>query len=482
MKLTFLLFLAFIGMSTAVAAQHDHPCGTQMGRSQWLQDFQAGHYPTNRGGDEWLVAPIYVHITGEDDGTGYTSSLIVGEAIQILNAAFEQAFIQFFLIDDYHYIANSAYHNHDDFFTGRQMMQENNVDYAINLYMCAEAAGNCGYYSPSVDALVVNDDCLDAVNQTLAHEMGHLLTLPHPFVGWEGVNYDDSEPTPQNQGGREVEKTDMSNCEFASDGFCETPPDYLSYRWSCNADGESRLTQFDPDGIPFKSPGNQIMSYSTGDCRDKFESDQIDAMCANITNVRSNILSHNRVYKPITPCKTVKLDSPANREDIQFDAGVLHWEDIPNVDYYTLRVATNINFNDPVINVQLSDSFYVLPTMELGRNYFWRVDAYAAQSPCLRESSRSIFGTDDFSQIIPIDENESIHAFISDEKLIIQSKNNVIHQANIELYDLSGRQVLQHLSPETLSRLSLNISNQPSGIYILRIWSPTFSVSAKLYK
>mgnify|MGYP000043822657 FL=1 len=51
-----------------------------------------------------------------------------------------------------------------------------------------------------------------------------------------------------------VEKVDGSNCEYAADGFCDTPPDYLAYRWTCNqSTGTSFGTMLDPNGESFKS-------------------------------------------------------------------------------------------------------------------------------------------------------------------------------------------------------------------------------------
>ena len=312
---TFLSILAVL-LSAQLVAQTPHPCGTTEGRSKWLIDYQNGMYPVNRSADEWLIVPMYVHITGEDDGSDYTSSVLVGESMKILNEAFVQSKIQFFLVADYNFIDNSEYHNHSSFGSGRAMMNQHKLPGGLNVFICADAAGNCGYYSGGPDAVVVNNDCLDPVNQTWAHEMGHMLSLPHPFLGWEGTDYEDDAPTPNNIGGRSVEKIDGSNCDFAGDGFCGTPPDYLSYRWSCNSDGESNLTLYDPEGIPFHAQGDIIMSYSTGACRTKFSDDQTDAMAANITNFRSALLDHDREYKPVTDCEKVSLISPAQMSTI----------------------------------------------------------------------------------------------------------------------------------------------------------------------
>ena len=57
-----------------------------------------------------------------------------------------------------------------------------------------------------------------------------------------------------------VEKMDGSNCHYAADGFCDTSPDYIDYRWPCNDNLESNVTQMDPNGETFQSDGSLFMS------------------------------------------------------------------------------------------------------------------------------------------------------------------------------------------------------------------------------
>ena len=481
MKSTIIILLLGFMFSSAIG-QDMSPCGTDMGRSEWLKNFQAGNVHVNRTNGDWLIVPIYVHITGEDNGTGYTSTQLVGEAIKIMNEAFAQAEMQFFLVTDYHFIDNSEYHNHTEFSSGRRMMQNNNVSNVFNIYICADAAGNCGYYSPGQDAIVINDNCLDETNQTLAHEMGHFLSLPHPFSGWEGTDYDDSQPTPEFIYNAEVEKTDRSNCTTAGDGFCDTEADYLSFRWSCGGNGESAVTQFDPDGIPFNSQGNIIMSYSTGSCRDKFAADQIDAMFANIMDLRSSVLNHSREFQELTRCGRVKQYEPAQLEEVHFDDVTLRWENIPGIDYYTLRVSKNINFTDLIVETDLSDSFYILPTLELGRTYFWQVSGFAAQSPCIEISSKRWLRTADLSATIDLENGGEITTYLHDNNLIINTNEIQVGEAAIYLYDLSGRQVFSHRVLQQTSTNSYPIPNLSVGVYLVRIVSPEFEITTKVIK
>ena len=114
--------------------------------------------------------------------------------------------------------------------------------------------------------------------------MGHNLSIQHPFLGWEGNTFDYSLPTPTEVyydytyfqdtlildtliiDTAFVELMDGSNCTFAADGFCDTPPDYLSNRWQCKPDSQSIILQKDPNGVDFYSDGINFMSYAFNVC------------------------------------------------------------------------------------------------------------------------------------------------------------------------------------------------------------------------
>ncbi len=480
MKYFFKTIIVACFFSTTAFSQIN-PCGTPPGKSAFLKDYQAGKYGQVRDGDEWLVLPVQIHITGEDDGTGRTSTRDIGLAFQGMNAAFHQAKIQFFLADEYLYIDNSVWHNHTRFFDGYDMMEANNLPNVINVYVCENAANNCGYYSPSRDAVVMNNSCLDLENQTLAHELGHFLSLPHPFDGWEGEDYDNSLPTPEFVNGAPTEKTDGSNCQFAGDGFCDTPPDYLSFRWPCNANGESDVLQFDADGIPFRSDGSIIMGYSTGDCRTWFSGDQVDAMCANITFSRQELLNHSREYQELPDCQTVKIVYPANRDTIHYEEATLRWRDIPGVDYFRIQVAKNLNFTDLVVDAQINDSFYHVQNLDLGRLHFWRVEAHAAHSPCLRATTKSWIYVEDLSVTTQISDNQNIEANISNNTLIIELSDNFQDELQLSLFGIDGQMHLSEVMVVGQTSLRRKVGALGPGVYMLHIRGGKFEGVLKLH-
>ncbi len=261
----FSFLLAFAFSLSLFSQSEPAPCGTNLGISPWLRDFQSRIHETPRN-DDMLFLPVQVHVVGTDEGNGYFSRNAVLNAFCTLNADFEQANMQFFLANPINYINNSDYYEHD-FDGGFDMMDENNFPNVINCYIVEDPAGNCGYFFPGVDGIALNKGCTQPNDHTWAHEVGHFLSLPHPFRGWEGVEeFDYSEPAPTMWGNRRVERLDGSNCGFAGDGFCDTAADYLNYRWSCNSSGESSVQQTDPSGATFFSDGRLFMSYSNSAC------------------------------------------------------------------------------------------------------------------------------------------------------------------------------------------------------------------------
>ncbi|MCD8566524.1 MAG: hypothetical protein LRY36_01130 [Alphaproteobacteria bacterium] len=105
--------------------------------------------------------------------------------------------------------------------------------------------------------------CMQANNMTFRHEMGHYLNLPHTFYGWEGENPPSiGQNAPSSIGGVPVERADGSNCANSGDGFCDTPADYLSDRWSCQFDRH----YYDPVGQQITVDEKNYMSYSFDGC------------------------------------------------------------------------------------------------------------------------------------------------------------------------------------------------------------------------
>ncbi|MCB0669196.1 MAG: hypothetical protein KDC80_25410, partial [Saprospiraceae bacterium] len=277
-----------------------NPCATSNDYPEWLAGYLANpNRPHARNADEIIYLPMAVHSFGKTDGTGFYPLQKILESFCRLNTDFAPYNIQFFLKGEIEEIARDLYYDHDNYSDGTRMMRLYKNASAINVYITNNAPSNaCGYYTPSEKGIVVRKQCMGPGGHTWTHEVGHWLSLPHTFYGWEGRTYDPNDETPAylRINGKDttyVENALGNNCHKAGDRFCDTPADYLSLGWSCNGNFQSLQVQKDPFGIDFRSDGSNFMSYSTDACQSKFSDEQSDAMMAYAKQQASFLISND---------------------------------------------------------------------------------------------------------------------------------------------------------------------------------------------
>ncbi len=461
------------------------PCGTQDGKVSWLVDYQKNTQSYPRSAD-LLFVPIKVHIVGTSGGFGYFGVDRLLDAFCTLNNDFAASDIQFFISGDLNYINNSNFYDHT-FSQGVQMMNQNNVANVINCYIVESPAGNCGYSIYS-NGIALSKSCMGANAHTWAHEVGHYLSLPHPFYGWEGTNsnYDYLLQAPNWVGGVPVEKTDGSNCQSAADGFCDTPPDYLAYIWQCNADSLSNQLQTDPDSITFRSDGTLIMSYSRDNCSSRFSDGQIAAMRANINFARPYLLDQ---MDPLDPVGEAVLDpiSPFEGETVDFFENVFfEWEPVANATSYCLEISPLPSFALVLFRYHVEGNSFLSTDLKAGKNYYWRIRPYNAQYTCENISGISPFSTGLLSAVQTIDEinNLSLHPNpigIGREMRVSLDVSEAL-QLDVELLSLTG-QVLQQSRWNVLggrNQFSLETANLLPGVYLLKLRSEKGAMSRKV--
>lgn len=332
-----LLNLCVIGTLHAQQQQPASPCGTkQLSESQmrWLRDYQQRQtpYSLNSRGGQFEYLPLHFHVVGTNNGSGYYTVSEIFRLLCDLNEQYTPLGIQFYLHDEPTYINNSSYYDHD-WAAGAQMMQNYNIDGVINLYMVSSPAGNCGYYSPWNDALSVANSCAGDNSTTLAHELGHYFSMPHTFSGWEDYfepnGVQNGEPSNNQQ-----ERANGSNCNSAGDGFCDTPADYLSYRWNCPYNRDFT----DPLGLLINPDGQNYMSYSNDGCQRYFSAEQIEAIRANIFEERSYLLNNSSGISTVLPEETVVLYPIPNAQNIPADNALVAWRRSPHATSYFLEI------------------------------------------------------------------------------------------------------------------------------------------------
>ncbi len=357
--------------------------------------------------DTTLYVPLTIHLVGSDNGGSYFPQSQLLDALCRLNADFEEANIQFFVEGDIRYLPNSAWNNHADVLEGAEMMFLNNVENTINTYFVSDPAGNCGYNLPYAGVAMAKA-CSGANDHTWAHEIGHNLSVQHPFLGWEGgVSHDGTIAPDYNNPApltvtydytyfkdtlivdtliidtALVELVDGSNCQVAADGFCDTSPDYLALRWNCNGSGLSPQEQTDPNGAKFRSDGTLIMGYSDDACQARFTPEQIAAMRANLYEEKPGYL-YNQNPAPAVSTEPLSIVSPLEDELVQYDDVYLEWEPLEHATHYIVQVSPVPTFPGGIASTYIvTENFITLPeALTLDRNYYWRARGYNSHSFC----------------------------------------------------------------------------------------------------
>lgn len=508
-NLNILLALLFLCSFSFAQTSTINPCGTKDGRSVWLKKYQSNPEIYDTKSDTVLYIPMTIHLVGNDQGSGYFPIDNLLEAFCTLNNDMAPSNIQFYMEGAIRYIANSAYNNHESVLDGAEMMFEYNVENTLNTYFVADPAGNCGYNLPYA-GIAMRKSCSSPNDHTWAHEVGHAFTLPHPFLGWEGgvshdnsINHNFADPAPTEVyydytyfldtliidtmiiDTAIVELVDGSNCYEASDGFCDTNPDYIAARWNCNGNSVSSITQHDPTGASFVSDGTLIMSYADDACSNRFSDEQIAAMRANILDVKQALL-YNQTPLDQVSSEPAVLIYPDD-EVVQYDAVEFIWDSVANATHYILEVSRLATFPSALTEVvTTAENTVSLDNLVNEKTYYWRVKAFNNYSFCGQFSPQLSFETGEVSSANTIEGIEAVSIYPT----LIKSGNAITIELNstqsqllkAELYNSTG-QFIQRWSMNIQSGYNQNsfiINNVPSGIYMLHLNSAKGYISKKV--
>jgi len=460
-KFSFLLLLTGISL---ISFSQTNYCGTQLTEADlvWLRNFQASYTATAgdlRGGSIYFV-PLKVHIVGTDEGGGYYNQTYLYTAICELNERFAETGFMFYIYGDIDYIAETDFYEHgwDD---GSEMMQENNVNDLVNIYFVSDPAGNCGYFSPGDDGVAIAKSCAMPGGTTISHELGHFFSLPHTFYGWEWGTPDDEDQ----------EWVDGDNCNSAGDGFCDTPPDYLNYRWNCPGP-----LQTDPHGDTFLSDGSLYMSYSNDDCTSRFSDEQMDAMVGNLVGPRNDLLDYpDPVYIDVT--ETPVLIEPADDAvEVAPNYTVFSWTAAAGAEKYHLQICYSPAFSAVAQDIVTEDTFSIVSGLQLDKQYYWRVKPLAPLNTCETYTLGFSFRTSTFMSLT--DQNDLLGSFAispnpvqSGQLLNIHYQNDVSFDATLQLFDMTGKEILanQFNAVSGYGSFSVQLPVLSEGVYVMTI-------------
>lgn len=483
------LFCLQIGMAQDPSKAELAPCGTAGGISPFLKAYHSNPnaFLSERSSDTLKVG-MQLHLLAKDNGIGRIGTERLLDAICQLNADFGPSGIQFYSKYDWNEIDSTGWYQHDTISEGRDMMLANNVPDVLNIYFASNVAGNCGYNLP-YGGVAIAHGCSGANDHTWAHEVGHALSLPHPFLGWEGKVYSPSTPTPLTVtydytnfhdtidiantplDTAFTELVDGSNCAEASDLICDTPPDYLSYRWECNAGNLSNVVQTDPTGASFRSDGTLYMSYAFDGCQNHFSDEQISIMRSTLEIEKPEWLTTD----PPAPTLQgpVTLLFPVGGQNIPPTGSLLQWASTPGATHYLVQVSVLQSYIVKVIDMVVTDTMVALPVLNPNKKHYWRVRPFNNWSACVPFTANGIFNTTDIVETTEPDV-EGWRCYPSllsaNQPLTIEWPDTWLQKpVQCMLYDAAGRAIWQNRIMPTEVKTTINLPsvNWASGVYRL---------------
>lgn len=460
-------------------------CGTRAEDQQQALNSIEGLPYVYRQDNAITYIPLMVHNVTNDQSNSFYAAWPLFETLCTLNSDFLPTGFQFYLERGFNYIRNSEWNNHEDFNRGEEMMIESNVPEMVNCYLVSDPAGNCGYFTYSGDGVALNKSCLGKYSHTWAHELGHYFSLPHTFYGWEGIRYSSGKKTVEYQGDvfRQIENVVRSQCKRQADYFCDTHPDYISYRWSCNPDGLSSLIMRDVNDSTFRADGSLFMSYSNDQCMNRFSTEQMDAMHKSLNGPRSELKRPDVIPNFITQ-EQIVLEYPQDSLTVPWRNIDVTWEPVENASYYVLQISRTSNFSVVVKNLLLNTNKVIIDSLTQGKNYWWRVRAYSDFDFCGIESRVGYFQTE--AQIVstgnlaarelqlypnPVKVNGNVHLYLHEEFHGVQ---------NLKIVASNGGLVNFPAYREIEQGIWLDLTGIPSGLYLLHVTSASGNYYSKI--
>jgi hypothetical protein len=475
MKKHLLFFLLFLLIGSQAVGQAQQFCATPPERPAWLIQYQQNPdaYPKS---NELLFVPMTIHLVGNDQGFGQPSLMDVYRSFCTLNEDFAPANIQFY-VAGVNSISNSDLYEHNSSWQALQIMETQNVPNTVNSYLVENAAGACGYaWLSSDNGIVLAKNCVSPNSHTWAHEVGHFLSLPHTFSGWEGYDHDYNLPAPETVNGHPVEKLDGSNCQFSGDGFCDTQADYINGRWACDSNFLSNTVQLDPDSIAFQSDGTFFMSYSLDGCMNRFSDEQIAAMRANLFD-RSYLIDPLATFGPM-PDEEHQLAGPIENEIVPFYNNVtLEWPAVPNADRYIVQINPLPAFTYIFHQYETTGNSITVYDLSPNKTYYWRIRPLNPYDVCnFNYSEREKFRTGDVAssvQEIPSVTKWKVfpNPVTGHETVRVELTSSQTFDASLTLFDLTGRALQNEMLLIIPGRneLSLPLAGIPAGMYQIRL-------------
>lgn len=446
--------------------------------------------------DSISYVPVFVHIAGESDGTGYTPIERVIGSICKFNLDYADQNIQFYL-SGYQYVPNPLVYNHGNSSgdaTAQYAMSLYKVPDALNIFIGRSVTSGdqfLAYYTSFLDIVYSFKSGVGAGDPTLTHELGHFFSLPHTFFGWEGTNYATESvngKAPELVGGREVEKEIRGqtgeNCQIAADGFCDTPPDYSSDRAPCPQTTSWR----DPDSTLINPDESNFMSYFFDACMSTFSNDQKDAILLDFVSRGYHILPKP---SPLLVQGTPTLDWPANGALAGNPTAVeFRWNAPDSASLYLVKIEKLVVGVpvDEIVRLVSGTSLWV--SLDPNAQYRWSVQAMTRYDLCGNAvSTQATFNTADWTVgttdlALPISGSKVYpNPLSTGDQLVIEVEASSNMEAEIRIFNQLGQVVMPAQNLQLLigkNRETFQLSNLAAGMYLLEIQTSKEKITHKL--
>lgn len=441
-----------------------------------------------------IFVPLKIHIVGTTAGLGYYSLGNLMTNICELNQKFNAHGIQFFIRGEINYINNSSIYNLPSFAAASATNTQYNVSRVVNVYFAnLSAVGACGFANypntgePTTTirqgAIWLAPACSGPGNTTFAHEMGHFLSLPHPFDETaDAPAAATSERVTRNT--NETAPRFSANCNTAGDRFCDTPADFRETGWNCPG---FNSTVVDLNGDLFLPDGTFYMSYANDACQNKFSPQQVASMRSTLTTTQSQTgqnINGPRMYLLAPPMpsydtitgNTNVLEPANNSTGHPANWVYFKWRSVPGANMYVMRIRRNFTTIDEMLLTSADTAFlYTKNTLTPGVQYRISVMPLNHKVTCLPYSAETNFTvtTGYGVNVAEVkDNNFKVYPSLlqSYAPLKIQTKIESQERLGYELHDLQGRLVIKGQA-ETLGAgaFEIALNGTSNGTYVLQL-------------
>ncbi len=486
---TYLNFLVLLlALPFQASAQKNAPCGMTLESSkevkrQMMENrAEMRDYVFDRAGVTYV--PIRFYLVAKSDGTGRPSERLALRAMCNLNESYAEQDVQFYLKEFKYYNNSDVYSNA---INNGSKIKTQMIYNALNIFIVDDVGEDLvlAYYQPPAtgpnksDWIVAIQSAVDD-DHTLAHEMGHYFSLPHPFFGWEEtvIGWDpaiNGNPVGiwSPDGDTRNEFVNGSNCDDAGDNICDTPADYMfPYPGSDNC--TYNLDAKDPSGALLAPEMKNFMNYA--ECGDYFFTpNQKENIQNSLFSTSRNYINPGIVPNTNEVSGTPTLVAPGNNIKIDtYNSILFEWTAISGADRYLLEISPVGSGNTQRLIVFGTN--HLATNLEANRNYFWRVLGFNEYYTCAGFSSQNILKTGDLlndATIVPSINDWSVepNPVRSNASFFVNVTSNNGVKAKVSIYSITGQTLSEseYSFNGGFSTLEIPTNGLAPGMYIVAL-------------